>query len=316
MLVILMSRTLDQHTNLDGFPKPGEMIGMTGAHALEACERAMVNVLYQHAHDSGRLGEPGAEWEIPLSTLREAYSKHENNGRIRDSLARLMNVLVEVRYIDVGDGSDEPEERVRIMGIFRFLDISAKEFTKRATIRYGISPDLAPIIEKSRRWGRIKAEVVCAMTSKYAMALYEMVQLRANMHRCIESFSIEDFRNQLGVPPGAYERGNNFMQFVIDPAVLEVNGLSDMGVQIEVRRKHARARIDGVTMAWWKKTGDDFRSARQEIDRSKIGRMARLRGRVEAVSGGDNGSQLLIEDGAASMLAAVQELELEKVTAE
>src|SRR4051794_11511310 len=169
MLVILMSRTLDQHTNLDGFPKPGEMIGMTGAHALEACERAMVNVLYQHAHDSGRLGEPGAEWEIPLSTLREAYSKHENNGRIRDSLARLMNVLVEVRYVDLGDGSDEPEERIRIMGIFRFLDISTKEFTKRATIRYGISPDLAPIIEKSRRWGRIKAEVVCAMTSKYAM---------------------------------------------------------------------------------------------------------------------------------------------------
>jgi hypothetical protein len=30
MLVILMSRTLEQHTNLDGFPKPGEMIGMNG----------------------------------------------------------------------------------------------------------------------------------------------------------------------------------------------------------------------------------------------------------------------------------------------
>ena len=43
------------------------------------------------------------------------------------------------------------------------------------------------------------------------MSLYEMVQLRANMSRCIESFTISDFRDQLGVPPGAYERGNNFM---------------------------------------------------------------------------------------------------------
>lgn len=157
------------------------MIGMTGTHALEACDRAMINVLYQHAHDSGRLSEAGAQWEISLAALREAYSKHENNGRLRDSLRRLMNVLVEICYVDEGDGK-EPEERIAVMGIFRFLDISAKEFSKRATIRYGISSDLAPIIENSQRWGRIKAEVVCAMTSKYAMSLYEMVQLRANMN--------------------------------------------------------------------------------------------------------------------------------------
>jgi hypothetical protein len=278
-----MSRTLAQRTNVDGFPKPGEMIGMTGTHALEACERAMINVLYQYAHDSGRLGEAGAQWEIPLASLREAYSKHENNGRLRDSLKRLMSVLVEVSYLDDKSDASEPEMRIAVMGIFRFLDISAKEFAKRATLRYGISPELAPIIENSRRWGRIKAEVVCAMTSKYAMSLYEMVQLRANMSRCIESFTNSEFRDQLGVPPGAYERGNNFMQFVISPAVLEVNGLSDVSVQVEVRRKHARAPIEGISMAWWRKSGDEFRAAMQERNRSKVGRMARLKGGGDSV---------------------------------
>jgi hypothetical protein len=121
-----MSRTLAQRTNHDGFPKPGEMIGMTGTHALEACERAMINVLYQHAHDSGRLGEAGTQWEIPLSVLREAYSRHENNGRLRDSLKRLMSVLVEVSYLDERDDASEPEMRIAVMGIFRFLDISAR----------------------------------------------------------------------------------------------------------------------------------------------------------------------------------------------
>jgi hypothetical protein len=38
-----------------------------------------------------------------------------------------------------------------------------------------------------------------------------------------------------------------------------------------------------VTMAWWKKSGDEFRSSRQEINRSKVGRMARLKGDVEHV---------------------------------
>jgi hypothetical protein len=32
--------------------------------------------------------------------------------------------------------------------------------------------------------------VVCAMTSKYAMALYELVQLRAGQDRCIETFPL------------------------------------------------------------------------------------------------------------------------------
>ena len=30
------------------------------------------------------------------------------------------------------------------------------------------------------------------MTSKYAIALYEMVQLRANMDRCVETFPFRD----------------------------------------------------------------------------------------------------------------------------
>jgi hypothetical protein len=79
-------------------------------------------------------------------------------------------------------------------------------------------------LAQSSRWGRIKAETVCAMSSKYAIALYEMVQLRGNLERCMEAFALNRFRDLLGVPPGAYERGNDFVKRVIDPAVIEVNG--------------------------------------------------------------------------------------------
>ena len=71
---------------------------------------------------------------------------------------------------------------------------------------------------------------------------------------------------------------------VIEPAVLEVNGLSDIGVQIELVRRHSRAPVTAVTLVWWKKQGDEFRSAVQERGRSKMGRMARLRGTVEVVA--------------------------------
>jgi hypothetical protein len=76
------SLTVDQRSNFLGFPKPGEMIDMVGTHTLEASDRAIVNILYQHAHDSGKLAEVGAEWEIPLGIVRDAFSKHESSDRL------------------------------------------------------------------------------------------------------------------------------------------------------------------------------------------------------------------------------------------
>jgi hypothetical protein len=277
-----MSLTTEQKTNYQGFPKPGELIEMTGTHALEASDRAILNLLYQHAHDSGRLLDPNAEWEIPLSAIRQSFSKHESSDRLRDSLNRLMSVKVNVVYMaEATNGEPGSEKRVVITGLFDFFDVSAKESAQRATLRYGLPRKLAPILETSGRWGRIKAEIVCSMTSKYAIALYELLQLRANMDRSVETFPVERFRELMGVPPDTYARADNFQRKVIDPAVLEVNGLSDMGVQIELGRLHSRAPIHSVTVAWWRKTGDDFRASIEERNRSKLGRMARLRGQVE-----------------------------------
>ncbi len=86
---------------------------MTGTHVLEASDRAVFNLLYQYAHDSGRLLEPSAEWEMPLNPLRSALSRHDNNTRLRETLVRLKGVTVTVSYID-----EHGEPRVVITGLF------------------------------------------------------------------------------------------------------------------------------------------------------------------------------------------------------
>ena len=68
------------------------------------------------------------------------------------------------------------------------------------------------------------------------MALYELVQLRSGLERCVEQIPIDRFRDLLGVPPGKLVRGPDFERRVIEPALLEVNGLSEMSVQIELTR--------------------------------------------------------------------------------
>lgn len=264
--------TILQQSNHDGFPKAAELIEIEGAHALEASDRALFNQLLQMAHDSGRLMEPDAEWEVSLASLRRAVSKHESNDRVREGLDRLMDTKVYVSHISNRTGKSKTFKT----HLLEFTDTDDRD-SQGATVEFGIPKRLRLILARSSRWGRVRCEVGCAMSSKYAVTLYEMVCLRANLSRSVETIDLERFRRLVGVPPDAYERGDNFMRFVIRPALLEVNGLSDIGVDIHLVRSHSRAPITAVELCWWKKTGDEFRIAIEERNRSKVGRMARLK---------------------------------------
>ncbi|MDQ2763007.1 MAG: replication initiation protein [Pseudomonadota bacterium] len=274
-----MNLAVTQRTNGAGFPKPGELIEITGAHALEASDRAILNLLYQHVHDSGRMGETNAEWSISLSALRFDAS-HKGNERVADSLDRLLRVIANVPYT-LADG----EPRILKTHLFDFFDLPSDEtWAPPTNVRFGLPKMLQPVLVNSNRWGRIKAEVVCAMTSKYAIALYELVQLRANMDRCVETFPLARFRDLMGVPSGRLLRAHDFERFVLHPAKLEVNGLSDTGVDVAIKRRSVRAPIEAIIVTWWPKDADEHRAAVRERAASKVGRMARLRGVVETVS--------------------------------
>lgn len=270
------SLTIKQQTNYDGFPKAAEVIEISGAHGLEAFDRANFNQLLQIVHDSDRLSEADAEWEVTLASLRRASSSHESNDRIRDSLRRLRRTEVTIRYISPRTG----KPRVLETSLLEFTDTD-EEDSKDTTVQFSIPNRLRLILARSNRWGRIRCEISYAMQSKYAIALYEMVALRINLNTSVETMPLDVFREKLGVPPEAYERGDNFMRFVIEPALLEVNGLSDLTVDISMVRRHKRAPAHAVMLAWRRKDGDAFREAVLERQRGKLGRTARLRNKAK-----------------------------------
>jgi len=269
-----MALTIQQKSNAADFPKPAELIEITGTSGLEAQDRVLMNVLYRHAHDSGGLAKPGARWSIPMAELN--IGKHEGLGRVRQSLRRLLGIQVTVTY-----KNDAGLDRVLQTILFSHFDTP---LSGPGNLIFGIPEEFRAILAKSGRWGRIKAEVVHAMSSKYAIALYEQLRLRANMDNSLETFALDRFRALLGVPPGTYGRGDDFFKKVIEPAVLEVNGLSELGCKIDLVRVHSRASISKIVLAWWKKDADENRSAMKELNRSKLGRKARLRGKFETVT--------------------------------
>jgi hypothetical protein len=274
-----MSLTILQKSNFDGFPKPGELIEVTGTHLLEASDRALLNALLQRAHDSGKMAEVDAEWETTFAELRAELSQHKGNERVRESLKRLGSVRVTVHYL-----ARNGEARTLETPLLAFIDTGDGD-GGNVTVQYSFPKRLRVVLLRSNRWGRVRCEVAYAMKSKYAIALYEMICLRINRESCVEVFTLENFRDLLGVPPGTYIQGGDFQRFVVAPALLEINGLSDFVVDIELRRRHARAPVHEVAISWRKKQGDEYRAAVKERERSKIGRKARLRGEVQAVVG-------------------------------
>jgi Initiator Replication protein len=124
---------------------------------------------------------------------------------------------------------------------------------------------------------------VFAFTSKYSLALYELITARINLkHVWQEEFSVDDLRALLGVPDGRLERIPNLLQKVIRPAEAEVGGIADFGVKIEPLRKGGpkRGLVTGFRVSWWRKDEPALREAYKELNRSKVGRIARLTGKA------------------------------------
>ena len=216
---------------------------------------------------------------IGISELRGA---HKGGERVKDSILRLMKTVVEVPTKDSKGGP-----ATRLVQILSDTTVSDDDSNPAGQVVYSFSPGMRGIIKDSTLWGRVRSAVVFAFTSKYALALYELITARINLkHVWQEEFSVDDFRALLGVPEGKLERIPNLLQRVIQPAALEVNGLADFGVSIEPIRTGGQLRglVTGFRVAWWRKDAPDLQTAYKELKQSKTGRMARLRGQVESTS--------------------------------
>ena len=273
-----MSKTIEQKSNFAGFPKAREVIELTGIGTgqLTLHDRRLLNLLYEQAHNTHGMTSD-KEFEIALKDIR---GSHKGGERVRDSLHRLMSVVVDINTTVNG------VEKIVKTHLFDFTESDLNEDDPTAIVRFGLPRKLQAVLKDSNQWGRIKAEVVMAMSSKYAIALYELLQLRSGLKVWQEEFELQKFRQLLGVPEKKLTRTPDFIRRVLTPAELEVNGLSDYGVKLQPLRMGGseRGKLIGVKMSWWQKSPDEFRESQKEIKRSKVGRLARLRGDAENIA--------------------------------
>lgn len=255
--------------------KPGELVEIRAGANLSLHDRRVFNLLIENAWSE--IGENKAH-RIAMARLRGPH--HKGGEMVADSIKALMTCLVEVPTTLDG------KPAILAMQLLGPTTRTMDENSPNALVEYKFHDELRRIIQESEYWGRIKSHVMFSFTSKYALALYEAVCLRGNLRVCEQCFSDDDFRALLGVEPGKLEQPFNFKKWALDPAVAEVNALSDFNVTVDVLRDggQARGRVTGFRLWWEKKSQEEWRAALDEQMRPKVGRKARIRGKVELVA--------------------------------
>jgi replication initiator protein len=299
-------RTVDQKPHGDDFAKARELIEVRGTGALSLHDRRVMNVLYANA---GTQLCDDVEHVIAISELR---GLHKGGERVKDSILRLMKTVVEM---PTKDRKGRPS--VKLVPVLSDTTVSDDDDNPSGQVIYSFSPGMRAIIKDSTLWGRVRTAVVFAFTSKYSLALYELVTARINLtHIWQEDFSVQDLRELLGVPDGKLLRVPNLIQKVVRPAEIEVNGLADFGVKIEPIRTGGTMRglVTGFKVAWHRKDIPGLKEAYSELHRSKVGRIARLSGKVETVRplGDLSADQTAVDEELGRLLSTMREKDQKK----
>jgi hypothetical protein len=263
-------RTVDVVTDELTMVKPSELIECTELAPLTLADRRTYNLLLLNAWDSI------AEDKSHVIAKKELRGLHNVNNRLGKSIERLMGVVCSTQIVR-SDGKNYTRR-------FHLLETSDEENDNddMGLLYYNFPTELRRIIKNSTQFARLKKEIIFALSSKYALALYELVSKRVNLkHKKTEEIPLDRFRVLLGVEEGKLREFKHFKSRAIDPSVLEVNGLAEFGCKVEP--VCTGRKVTAVKLSWWAKTDEEKKAAIREVQGSKVGRRARLTGKVDTI---------------------------------
>ena len=249
--------------------KPAELIQVTGHHELTLNARRAITVLWYNAHRQG-VGE-GKDYTIEIDDLKP--DGHKGYEMVVEAVEALMRTILMVKMPNGGT------RRVQFLGGNDLDDPDRPA----GVLTYSFDRRLIQILEDSTIWGKISIPVLMAFSSKYAVSLYENVAQLVNLTlKFTHSYSLDEFRQILGVQPGKYKTFGELNMHVIKPAVAEVNALAPFNLTILPVKQGKK--VVQVNIGWWAKDTPALKEAFAELARTRVGRKARISGTVDRVT--------------------------------
>jgi hypothetical protein len=259
--------------NPDAIIAAGELADMRFRFGASLSLRAgkLLLLLIQEA---GLAVADDTQHKVPLAVLNETF--HLSRDDLLTAIDELHGATISIRLTS-RNGRAYTKSGPLLADVEREDD-----HLDAAEIRFTFSATLRRVIADSDHWAAISRRAVLAFESKYALRLYVFLARRANMRNTSEELDLDDLRNLLGIKPGTLERWQDLRRFALDPAVAEVSHLA--GFHASYAPIKRGRRITGVRLIWGLKDRDDLIAAAQELDRPRVGRIARRKGTVDIIA--------------------------------
>ncbi len=261
--------TLQLTPNLLESLKPQELIQIKGHAELTLNARRAITILWHNAHRQG-ISE-GKDYTIEIDELKT--DGHKGYDPVVEAVESLMLTML------IFKNAEGKDSRVQFLG---GNDMTAKG-RPGGVLTYSFDKRLVELLERSARWGQISLPVLMSFSSKYAVSLYENITQSVNLrHITNATFSIDEFREMMGVPAGRYAVYGDLNRHVIKPSVTEINALAPFDITVLPIKKGKK--VDQIMIGWAHKTDDERHEALRERDRPRVGRRARLTNCTEHVA--------------------------------
>jgi len=227
---------------------------INASYNLEVTEQRLILLSIIRARETGQGISSDSKLEIHASDYASRFDVTKEAAY--NALKNAVNNLFERKFSFKEIHKDTNKEIVvksRWVSRIAYID-------DLATLEVTFAPDVVPLITRlEKRFTSYQLKQVAQLTSKYAIRLYEFLIAWRNVGKT-PVISLSDFREKLGLDINEYQKMINFKSRVLEPAIKQINELTDIHVKYE-QYKTGRS-ISGLLFTFKHKKIDSIPSER------------------------------------------------------
>lgn len=275
----ITGNTLKAKVDDSSLVKPGELIDIIESTPLKLHDKQLFNELLANAWN--KIGE-GKSHRIHKNELR---SIDKNRSRLNGSLDRLSGTFIRTTVT-----RDDGEPYNRRLNFLAHIDDAISD---DGWIIYKFNEYAENMMVNSNVFARIQREVMMALSSRYSLALYEILAKRMNLtHTQSEVFELPIFRKMLGVPEDKYKLMSHLRTRILDTAFGEVQQLTNIGCAYELVRNRGKGYTH-IKIMWFPKDPSAKSDAEKNRKKPKGQQIAERKEVAAELRSGDKAVRLM-----------------------
>ena len=200
---------------------------INASYNLEVTEQRLILLSIIRARETGQGISSDSKLEIHASDYASRFDVTKEAAY--NALKSAVNNLFERKFSFKEIHKDTNKEIVvksRWVSRIAYID-------DLATLEVTFAPDVVPLITRlEKHFTSYQLKQVAQLTSKYAIRLYEFLIAWRNIGKT-PVISLSDFREKLGLEINEYQKMVNFKSRVLEPAIKQINELTDIHVKYE-----------------------------------------------------------------------------------